>query len=59
MTAGLTPLRNTDVPVSPNDHVVDCSDSNLSLSDGLFLAVYRHVRRDFTPSFLCFCADYG
>jgi len=53
MTVGLTPLRNTDVPVSPNDHVGNRSDSNLSLSDGLFLAVYRHVRHDSIP-FLVF-----
>jgi hypothetical protein len=47
MATGLTLLQNTDVPVPPHDHLVNRSDSNLSLSDGLFLTDYRHVRHLF------------
>jgi hypothetical protein len=51
VNTGLTPLRNTDVPVSPSNHDINRRDSNLSLFDGLFRKIYRHVRHNSIPVF--------
>jgi hypothetical protein len=45
-TTGLTLLRITDVLSPHNNHDINRGDPNLSLSGGLFLKDYGHVRHD-------------